>query len=333
MGLLDLLKEQALKNAKLREQAMGLYEKNDSEKTPTVKDDLSSQQSESTIMQPDTISPPPLPTQQNGNSVPNQSIAQQPVKTSNPSENGIYGDYMEHLIEMALADGVLTDKEKQVLFKKAAANGIDLDEFEMILDARLYEKQKTIQVDTPAPHESAPRSDKYGGPVKRCPACNAVYVAGTAICPECGYAFSGTQANRSAEKLYQLLLEFNEKNPTKQSSLLRETFFVSKNKTRATRKMDVIMNFPVPNNREDLIELLTSIQPKADRFAPIDGYDQNRGNEDMGYAYWLLYGNCINKAQIAFANDPDFAPFLAYYNAEKDKSVLNKITKKFFKIK
>ena len=54
----------------------------------------------------------------------------------------MYNEKIEQLIKSALADGVLTEKEKQVLFKNAQAAGIDLDEFEMVLDARLVELQK-----------------------------------------------------------------------------------------------------------------------------------------------------------------------------------------------
>lgn len=49
----------------------------------------------------------------------------------------MYNEQIEALISAALADGVLTEKEKQILFKKAQSMGIDLDEFEMVLDARL----------------------------------------------------------------------------------------------------------------------------------------------------------------------------------------------------
>ena len=60
--------------------------------------------------------------------------ANQPsMSEQNTEKESLYGNYMEQLIEMALADGELTEKEKQVLFKKAEANGIDLDEFEMVL--------------------------------------------------------------------------------------------------------------------------------------------------------------------------------------------------------
>ena len=54
----------------------------------------------------------------------------------------MYNEKLEALITAALADGVLTEKEKQILFKKAEAIGIDLDEFEMVLDARLVELKK-----------------------------------------------------------------------------------------------------------------------------------------------------------------------------------------------
>lgn len=57
----------------------------------------------------------------------------------------MYDERIERLISAALADGELTEKEKQILFRNAQAEGIDLDEFEMILEARLYEKQKESQ--------------------------------------------------------------------------------------------------------------------------------------------------------------------------------------------
>jgi hypothetical protein len=56
----------------------------------------------------------------------------------------MYSEKLEKLIELALADGVLTEKEKQLLMKVAQAEGVDLDEFEMVLEARLYEKTEKI---------------------------------------------------------------------------------------------------------------------------------------------------------------------------------------------
>ena len=54
---------------------------------------------------------------------------------------------IEKLIEFALADGVITDKEREVIRKKAEKLGEDPDEAEMILDAKLVMKDKNISDD------------------------------------------------------------------------------------------------------------------------------------------------------------------------------------------
>jgi hypothetical protein len=71
----------------------------------------------------------------------------------------MYSEKLEKLIELALVDGVLTDKERQVLMKNAEAEGIDIDEFEMILDARLHERQQTTGV-VPVKITSANNADE-----------------------------------------------------------------------------------------------------------------------------------------------------------------------------
>ena len=74
-------------------------------------------------------------------------LLQMNERTIGVDADGLYDDQLERLIESALADGVLTDKEKAVLFKKAQSKGIDLEEFEMVLEARLYELNKLKEVD------------------------------------------------------------------------------------------------------------------------------------------------------------------------------------------
>lgn len=67
----------------------------------------------------------------------------QGTTANSSSSDGLYDAHLEKLINAALADGELTEKEKQILFKKAEAMGIDLDEFEMVLEARLYEMKRS----------------------------------------------------------------------------------------------------------------------------------------------------------------------------------------------
>jgi hypothetical protein len=65
-----------------------------------------------------------------------------PDKTESVA-SGMYDAQLEKLIDIALADGVLSEKSKQILFRKAESLGVDLDVFEMVLEARLQERQKT----------------------------------------------------------------------------------------------------------------------------------------------------------------------------------------------
>ena len=82
----------------------------------------------------------------------------------------MYNEKLEQLIDAALADGELTEKEKQILFKKAQEMGVDLDEFEMVLDARLFKLKKAEEEKTKS---SAPKSNKWGD-IKKMPGlwCN-----------------------------------------------------------------------------------------------------------------------------------------------------------------
>ncbi|MFJ1389940.1 hypothetical protein [Capnocytophaga canimorsus] len=86
-----------------------------------------------------------------------QEIAKKQLETSklpNSSQNllaigqgqsppmKLYSQQLEQFIEFALLDNVLTEQERQVLFQKAASEGVDLAEFEMILQAKLLERKQ-----------------------------------------------------------------------------------------------------------------------------------------------------------------------------------------------
>ena len=51
----------------------------------------------------------------------------------------MYSEEIEKLIKYAIIDGKVSSKERKILLRKAAELGIAKDEFEMVLDARIYE--------------------------------------------------------------------------------------------------------------------------------------------------------------------------------------------------
>ena len=84
-----------------------------------------------------------------------------------------YNEELEQLIEIALTDGVLTDKKKDVIFKKAQALGIDIDELEMVLEARVYKMSQQannvapVQPETPAEEKKPILSDATKEKIKK----------------------------------------------------------------------------------------------------------------------------------------------------------------------
>lgn len=222
----------------------------------------------------------------------------------------MYNEELEQLILAALADGEVTDTEKKVLFKKAESMGIDLYEFQMVLDARIFEIKKKKEEEkakaTPQPQAS---SNKYGV-VQKCPSCGAPISGFQARCPECGYEFKGIESVKSANQLFEMLQQLEmkkskelaefehvkterlnelsarhnsgsgvlnaavdifgsgsrkERQDEEREDLIRE---LNKEADRIEKKImdekaNVIKNFPVPNTKEDLLELLSMASSNA----------------------------------------------------------------------
>lgn len=205
---------------------------------------------------------------------------------------------LEQLINYALEDGVLTDKERSVLMRKAQAAGADLDEFEMILEAKLHEVQKTAAAVAPKSN-----SNKHGE-VRKCPACGAMVSAFSTRCSECGFEFNNVEANKSANTLFEKLqalemekareLAQHEESKNKQLMALSERHnsggtltkifannadaqneerddlirTLEKGAQQIERKyMDAKINmikvFAVPNTKGDLLELLSMASSSA----------------------------------------------------------------------
>ena len=195
----------------------------------------------------------------------------------------MYNEQIENLIKMALTDSELSEKEKQILFKKAEAAGIDLDEFEMVLEARLFEKQNSIQQATttptppPAPiqHTEAPKSNKMGD-VKKCPSCGGIVESFSTSCGDCGHSFNNIAAVSSAQKLHDQLQEIEKEERNRVRATISS--FTSRLTGGAAeqmqadsqmeerikkRKASVISSFPIPNSKEDILEFLSMAIPEV----------------------------------------------------------------------
>lgn len=242
----------------------------------------------------------------------------------------MYNEKLEALITAALADGVLTEKEKQILFKKAEAMGIDLDEFEMVLDARLVElKKKEAKANqqyqlemekAKSAQPSAPKSEKYGD-VRKCPACGAIVPSMVAKCPECGYEFTNVEANSSTRLLMQKIdeiqaqyAELTANVDNKDESTIRTRGYQVKRQLN-DRTAQLIQNFPIPNTREDLIEFLTLCigNSKADSIM-LDG------NDPVTPAWRKKLQQVIAKVKVALPNDQQAQELIEEYEGKRENS-------------
>ncbi len=202
---------------------------------------------------------------------------------------------LEQLIQYALEDGVLTPKERAVLMKKAEAAGVDLDEFEMILEAKLHEAKKAAAAAAPKP------AGKHGN-VRKCPHCGAPVSGFQSSCSECGHEFSNIEAVKSTNVLFEKLqalemekareLTAHEETKNKQLMALSERHnnaggfgkLIGKDRQNEERddlvrtlekdamviekkyrqaKLNMIKLYAVPNTKEDLLELLSMASAAA----------------------------------------------------------------------
>lgn len=183
----------------------------------------------------------------------------------------MYSDNLESLISAALADGVLTDKERSILMRKAEEEGIDADEFEMVLDARLVELQKKKEL---------PKNEKVGN-IRKCPNCGASLSGIISKCPECGFEFNNIKVAGSVEEL---------------SRRLNEDGYSD------SKKGIIISEFPIPNTKEDLFELISYLETLKEA-----SYDHRETDNKCSNAAHEKYKQCVKRANALYPDDPMFA--------------------------
>lgn len=181
----------------------------------------------------------------------------------------MYDPSLEQLIDAVIADGVITDQERNVVYKKAASLGIDQDEIEVYLNGCLDKI-----------NSAKPKSNKKGE-LKTCPHCGANLGSFVGKCSECGHEIIGVESNHSAKEFFAKVE-------------------VIKNKKRkflddgeSNEMGSLIQNFPIPNTKDDFIEFGTLC---------LTGMK----TDDATSEAWINKSTqIIAKGQMLFGNDPD----------------------------
>jgi hypothetical protein len=264
----------------------------------------------------------------------------------------MYSEKLENLIRIALADGILSEKGKQVLFKNAEKEGVDLDEFEMVLESRLRqlgqstlpkissEKQSALatllQLLDEAEQDERKRLEqeieKYliaQSPPSNKSAKFAVGIAKTAGAFTSAFLSetSGGVSDLAMGAANAFLGSFIPSKEEKIRERIEELTDAAKKRIRE-KKRNVISTFLVPTSKEDVLELLDYIYPKIKKRDNIFGaikkrynndYDEEKEEERKDEAVWdEKFRMILVRAKRNFSNDRAFLSEIYQYD-EKDE--------------
>ena len=200
----------------------------------------------------------------------------------------MYDPQLEKLVDMALEDGVITEKEKDILVKRAKSLGIDLDEFEMYLDSRLASLSNT--------QNTTPSQNKFGDLLK-CPSCGASVPSLTIICKDCGFEFRNIKANSSVKELSEKLEQVSNTHSDSQNEQGMSNASIV--------RLEIINSFPIPNTKDDLMEFALYLAPKIKTYSFFNEW--NEGLASLNSTYITKYQEIILKAKVIGKDDPSFS--------------------------
>lgn len=89
-----------------------------------------------------TPTPPPVPT------VTKAAKPTPPIPEAEEEDmpfKGMYSPKLEMLIDAAITDGILTDSERRLLINNVLLEGVDIQEFDLVLNARLEARRKYLK--------------------------------------------------------------------------------------------------------------------------------------------------------------------------------------------
>jgi protein-arginine kinase activator protein McsA len=98
---------------------------------------------------------------------------------------------LEKLIDLTLVDGLLSEKERLVIYNKAKQLGVDEIEVDVILEGKLQQIQ--------AKHPKSLK-EKVGN-IKTCPSCGASVKPFIDGCNDCGHVFRHDSLNKLTSEL------------------------------------------------------------------------------------------------------------------------------------
>ncbi len=138
------------------------------------------------------------------------------------------------------------------------------------------------------------RKTTYDGEIHKCPNCGEVLGAFISVCPSCGYELRGVKASNSVREFAARLADIQ----------------------NDAQKIVVIQSFPIPNNKEDILEFMILASTCFDSKENLTGSGVKK---DISDAWLAKVEQSYQKAKLLFFNDTDFSKIQKVYEQTYNK--------------
>src|SRR6056297_937984 len=179
---------------------------------------------------------------------------------------------LQKLLDIALKDGIITDKERSIMHNKAKTIGQDTDELDMIIEGELYnleQKKKTPKID--------------------CPNCGSPIPKTSIKCSFCKYEISKNDiTGKDFIKQLQQKLEQIDKDAYEMNSKRKGFFSPEYTPIEVARnKANIITTFTMPNDKENLIEFFLFCDSNANAHSNTSMYSIDGILNKKYYRAWF----------------------------------------------
>lgn len=227
---------------------------------------------------------------------------------------------LNQLINAAVADGEISDLERQVLIRNAQEEGVSMDEFVMVLEARLFEQQQILkdkmeekdrknkmtdaQVQATVQKAASAPAPAAAKPMTKCPHCGAPVDVLSTTCPECGYDYpTPANATQGASAWEQLVAKLEEIDAEyKEPTNAFQAVFSNNAAIALEKKYQAINNHPIPTSKTDLVDFFTYCAPLGKKTGIFSG-NSDPSAIKLGKAYRNKAQQVLIKARIVLKND------------------------------
>lgn len=195
------------------------------------------------------------------------------------------------------------------------------------------QESRKAKLEIPPTGNPSERKVVYEGLIHKCPNCGEVLESFLTVCPACGHEIRDVKASTSVREFALKLENISaQKMPTfeEKKSVMKMIFgkdFKTNDEAeealrrfenqKANEKASLIINFTVPNTKEDIMEFMILASSNIDVKKGID--------DEVTKAWISKLEQVYQRAEISMGSQPDFAQIKSVYDRKKEELKRKKV--------